>query len=53
MDCSLENTGKYCSGLLFPTPWDLPGPGIELTPPGSLALRVDSLPLCHMGWVIS
>ena len=31
----------YWSGLPFPTPRDLPGPGIE---PGSPALRADSLP---------
>ena len=32
---------KYWSGLPFPSPGDLPKPGIE---PGSLALQVDSLP---------
>ena len=32
---------EYCSGLQFPSPGDLPDPGIE---PGSLALWVDSLP---------
>ena len=32
---------EYWSGLLFPSPGDLPHPGIE---PGSAALQVDSLP---------
>ena len=32
---------EYFSGLPFPTPRDLPGPGIE---PRSLALQADSLP---------
>ena len=43
---------EYCSGLPFPSPGDLPDPGIEL---GSPALPVDSLPtqppgksLCHL-----
>ena len=31
---------EYWSRLLFPSPWDLPNPGIE---PGSPALQVDSL----------
>ena len=31
---------KYWSGLPFPSPWDLPNPGIK---PGSPALQVDSL----------
>ena len=31
---------EYWSGLLFPSPGDLPGPGIE---PGSLVLKADSL----------
>jgi len=30
----------YCSGLPFPSPGDLPDPGIE---PGSPALQVDAL----------
>ena len=34
------------SGLPFPTPGDLPQPGIE---PMSPALAGDSLPLCHLG----
>ena len=33
----------YWSGLPFPSPGDLPDPGIE---PGSPALPVDSLPGC-------
>ena len=32
---------EYWSGLLFPSPGDLPNPGIK---PGSLALQADSLP---------
>ena len=32
---------EYWSGLLFPSPGDLPGPGIK---PGSPALQADSLP---------
>ena len=32
---------EYWSGLLFPSPRDLSGPGIE---PGSHALQADSLP---------
>ena len=32
---------EYCSGLLFPSPEDLPNPGIK---PGSPALQADSLP---------
>ena len=32
---------EYCSGLPFPSPGDLPDPGIE---PGSPALQADSLP---------
>ena len=32
---------EYWSGLLFPSPGDLPDPGIK---PGSLALQADSLP---------
>ena len=37
---------EYWSGLPFPSPGDLPDPGIEL---GSPALQVDSLPLSHLG----
>ena len=32
---------EYWSGLLFPSPGDLPDPGIE---PGSQALQADTLP---------
>ena len=32
---------EHWSGLLFPSPWDLPDPGIE---PWSPALQVESLP---------
>ena len=38
--------------LLFPTPVDLPNPGIKPTPLESPTLnprQVDSLPLCHLG----
>ena len=31
---------EYCNGLPFPSPGDLPGPGIK---PRSLALRADAL----------
>ena len=37
---------EYWSGLPFPSPGDLPDPGIE---PRSPALQVDSLPLSHQG----
>ena len=37
---------EYWSKLPFPSPGDLPDPGIELLSP---ALQVDSLPLCHLG----
>ena len=37
---------QYWSGLLFPSPGDLPDPGIELASP---ALQADSLLLSH--WV--
>ena len=35
---------EYCSGLPFPSPEDLPDPGIEPTSPGSLGLQENSLP---------
>ena len=39
---SLEFSSQECwSGLSFPTPGDLPNPGVE---PGSPALQADSLP---------
>ena len=37
---------RHWSGLPFPSPGDLPDPGIEPTSP---ALRVNSLPLSHWG----
>ena len=37
---------EYWSGLLLPTPGDLPDPGIELASP---ALQADSIPLSHLG----
>ena len=37
---------EYWSGLTFPSPGDLPGPGIE---PGSPALQAGSLPLSYLG----
>ena len=39
----------YWSGLLFPSPGDLPDPGIEPASPESLAFQADSLPLSHLG----
>ena len=49
MDCSLPGSSlsmgfskqKYWHGLPFPSPGDLPNPGME---PGSPALQADSLP---------
>ena len=40
---------KYWSGLPFTPPGDLPNPGIEPTPPKSLALQMDSLPTVPPG----
>ena len=37
---------EYWSGLLFPSPGDLPDPGVELESP---ACQVHSLPLSHLG----
>ena len=37
---------EYWSGLPFPSPGDLPDPGIE---PGSPALQADALPPSHQG----
>ena len=37
---------EHWSGLPFPSPGDLPNPGVE---PGSPALQADSLPLSHQG----
>ena len=48
MDCSLSGSSihgifqaRVLSGLPFPSPWDLPDPGIK---PGSPALQADALP---------
>ena len=56
MDCSLSSSSvhgipsqEYWSGLPFPSPGDLPDLGIELESPVSPTLRVDSLPLSHLG----
>ena len=40
---------EYGSGLAFPSPGDLPVPGIKLLSPASPALQADSLPLSHGG----
>ena len=40
---------EYWSGLPFPPPGDLPGPGMEPASPMSPALQADSLPLSHWG----
>ena len=40
---------EYWSGLLLPSPGDLPNPGIE---PGSPALQAGSLPLVPPGSVV-
>ena len=40
---------EYWSRLLFPTPGDLPDPGIKLMSSTFPALQVDSLPLSHPG----
>ena len=41
---------EYWSGLPFPSPGDLPDPGIE---PGSSALQADSLTVSYQGTLIS
>ena len=53
MACSLPGSSvhgilqaRIWSGLPFPSPGDLPNPGIE---PESSALQADSLPLSHLG----
>ena len=53
IDCSLPGSfilgfsrQEYWSRLPFPSPGDLPDPGIK---PRSLALQADSLPLSHQG----
>ena len=40
---------EHWSGLPFPTPEDLPNPGIEHCPLCLLHWQVDSLPLSHLG----
>jgi len=40
---------EYRCGLPFPTPAELPDPGIEPAAPVAPALQVDSLPLSHQG----
>ena len=40
---------EYWSELPFPSPEDLPNPGIEPVSPVSPALQVDSLPLIYQG----
>ena len=40
---------EYWSGLPFPTPGDLPDPGIEPMSPVSPALQADALQLSHLG----
>jgi len=39
---------EYWRGLPFPSPGDLPDPGIEPASP-AVPLQVDSLPLSHQG----
>ena len=40
---------EYWSGLPFPSPQDLPNPGIKSTSPPSPTLQADYLPLSHWG----
>ena len=40
---------EYWSGSPFPSPEDLPNPGIKPISPSSPALQADSLPLSHLG----
>ena len=40
---------EYWSRLPFPTPGNLPHPGIKPKSLASPALLADSLPLCHLG----
>ena len=54
VDCqaplSMEFSGKeYGSGLPFPSPGDLPDPGIEPKSPVSPALQADSFPAELLG----
>ena len=41
---------EYWSGLLFPSPGDIPDPGIE---PGSPALQAEALPSELLGKLLS
>ena len=57
MDCSLPGSSVhgifqaiYWSGLPFPSPWDLPNPGIE---PGLLRCRETLYHLSHQGSLFS
>ena len=40
---------EYWSGLSFPSPGDLPYPGIKPESPASPAFQADSLPLSYQG----
>ena len=40
---------EYWSGLPFPSPGDLPDPGIKSASPADPALQADFLPLSHQG----
>ena len=40
---------EYWSGLPFPSPGDLPDPGIKPKSPVSPVWQADSLPLSHLG----
>ena len=40
---------EHWSGLLCPSPGDLPDPGIDLVSSAAPALQADSLPLSHQG----
>ena len=40
---------EYWSGLPFPSPGDLPNPGIEPSLLHLLHWQADSLPLCYLG----
>ena len=45
----IKKKKKYCSGLPFLSPGDLPNPGIEPSSPVYPALLVDSLLLSYQG----
>ena len=40
---------EHWSGLLFPSPGDLPNPGTDPRSPVALIWQIDSLPLNHLG----